>query len=124
VPLQQGTVVFKGGRELQRSLKRIGSEVARQMDAELRAGGEIVAELARNRFTMIDARSAAGFKSRTKGFGRVVVEQSRRRKTGLRPDFGKLQMRRALIPARSEGFDTVVRHLEGMLDRLGREEGF
>ena len=47
-------------------------------------------------------RSAAGFRSRVKGFGRVMVEQRRRKTTGLRGDYGALQMQQALIPARSE----------------------
>lgn len=124
MPAQHASVRLHGLKDLHRALKRYGSEVAKEIDDELRAGGEIIAADARARFAMIDVRSAAGFRSRTKGFGRVVVEQRLRRKTGLRRDFGALQMRRALIPARSAGFDTVVDHLDRMLGRLAGEEGF
>jgi len=120
----EGQVKVKGLRQLHRALKNVDDGTKRQLEAELRAAGEIVAAGARSRFVGIDARSAAGFKSRVKGFGRVVVEQSRRRTTGTRGDFGSLQMRRALLPSVTENETRVLLAVEGMLDRLGRKEGF
>lgn len=119
-----GQVKVKGLREFHRALKNVNDGVKRELESELRAAGEIVASGARTRFVGVDARSAAGFKSRVKGFGRVVVEQSRRRTTGRRGDFGSLQMRRALLPSVAEHEPQVLRAVEGMLDRLGRENGF
>ena len=113
-----------GLRELHRALKNYDDDLKRELEDELRAAGELVTESSRARFVNTDARSAAGFKSKVKGFGRVVVQQSRRRTTGRRGDYGSLQMRRALIPAVAENEATVIRHMEGMLDRLGRENGF
>ena len=117
------TVRVQGLRELQRDLKRIGEkDLQKGIDTELRKVGMIVAEDARGRFGRYDVRSAAGFRPRTRGFGRVVVEQRRRKTTGQHPEFGSLQMRRALLPALAS--TDVVRHLDEMLDRLGRNNGF
>ena len=117
-------VRVKGLRQLHRALKEYSDDVKRELEQELRAAGEIVATSARSKFVGIDQRSAAGFKSKTKGFGRVVVQQSRRRTTGRRGDFGSLQMRRALLPAVGENQAQVLEHIEGMLDRIGRRNGF
>lgn len=114
----------KGLRDLHRALKTADDQLKRELESELRAAGDLVAESSRARFVNVDARSAAGFKSKVKGFGRVVVQQSRRRVTGRRGDYGSLQMRRALIPAVAENEATVLTHIEGMLDRLGGRNGF
>lgn len=118
------SVKVTGLRQMHRAFKEYDDDLKRELEDELRAAGTIVAATARARFGYIDARSAAGFKSKTKGFGRVVVQQSRRKKTGKRPDFGSLQMRRALLPALSENEPQVLRHVENMLDRIGRRNGF
>jgi hypothetical protein len=120
----EGQVKVKGLRQLHRALKNYDNGLKLQLEAELRQAGEVVASGAQSRFVGVDARSAAGFKSRVKGFGRVVVQQSRRRTTGLRGDFGSLQMRKALLPSVAENEPMVIRSIEGMLDRLGRTEGF
>jgi hypothetical protein len=117
-----GQLKVRGLRELHRALKRYDGDL--NLESELRDAGEIVAVGARERFVGISPKSAAGFKSRVKGFGRVVVQQSRRRTTGRRGDFGSLQMRRALLPSVAANETKVLNAVEGMLDRLGRENGF
>jgi hypothetical protein len=119
-----GSVKVKGLRQMHRAFKNYDGALKRELEDELRAAGTIVATSARAKFVGIDQRSSAGFKSKTKGFGRVVVQQSRRKTTGRRPDFGSLQMRRALLPAVAENEPQVLRAVEGMLDRIGRKEGF
>lgn len=119
-----GQVKVKGLRQLNRAFKEYNNDLKRELERELRAAGDIVAQDARSRFMGIDARSAMGYKSRVKGFGRVVVEQSRRRTTGLRPDYGSLQMRRALLPSVADNETKVLAAVDGMLGRLGRENGF
>lgn len=118
------TLRVKNLRQMHRALKQADDGLKRELEQELKAAGEIVATEAQQRFSAIDVRSAAGIRSRVKGFGRVTVEQQRRKKTGLRPDFGALQMRRALLPARAANEDRVLQSVEGMLDRIGREAGF
>ena len=117
-------VKIRGLRELHRALKRYDAELKLDLERELRDAGAIVAADARQRFSAIDARSAQGFKTKLRGFGRVVVQQQRRKTTGQHPEFGSLQMRRALIPSVASNEDRVINTIEGMLDRLGREKGF
>jgi hypothetical protein len=118
------TVRLKGLPQLHRALKAVDGDLAKQLDHELKAAAELVAGQARMLFGHISARSAAGFRPRTRGFGRAVVAQSRRRTTGQRPDFGSLQMRRALLPALADKHDDVEHAIEHMLDVLGRPHGF
>lgn len=118
------TVRIKGIRELNSALARYDKELKKELERELRDAAQKVADSARARFAGIDQKSAMGFRPRIRGFGRVVVEQRYRKTTGQHPNFGSLQMRRALLPALASESDNVVRALEGMLDRLGLEEGF
>jgi len=117
-------VRVRGLRELQRDLRKAGSDLPREVNRELKDAAQLVADDARSRFSGIDSRSAAGMRPRVRGLGRVVVEQRRRRVTGLRPDYGALQMRRAFLPALSSKTGEVERHLERMLDRLADRNGF
>ncbi len=55
--------------------------------------------------------------------GVVAVQQSARKVTGLRGDFGALQMRKALIPASQSKLDEIEREMERALDDLAREFG-
>lgn len=122
MPVQR--VEIHGLRQLHSALKRYNLELKLELEKELRDAGEIVTASARDLFSSVDARSAAGFRPRLRGFGRVVVEQRRKRTTGLRGDFGSLQMRKALLPAVADNRGRIMDHVEGMLDRLGRENGF
>ena len=118
------TVRIKGLRELNSALHRFNRDVGKELDRELLAIGMLIAENARNRFGVYDQKSAMGFRPRMRGFGRLVVEQRYRKKTGQHPEFGSLQMQKALLPARREEEPALIAGLEGMLERLGRENGF
>ena len=118
------SVKVRGLAELNRAFKHVDQDLKHQLERKLTDAAQLVAVSARSRFSAIDARSAGGFRPRVKGFGRVVVEQRYRRTTGLRPDFGSLQMRRALLPALYSEQDQVMHELEDMLDTIGRKEGF
>ena len=118
------TVKVKGLRELNSALKRYDRALQKDLEVGLREAAQAVADNARSRFSAIDSRSAGGFRPRLRGFGRVVVEQRYRRTTGKHPEFGSLQMRRALLPAMREEEPVVIKEIEHLLDVLGREEGF
>ena len=118
------SVKVHGIKELGQALKRVDRELARELDDALKDAAQIVSDNARSRFSFIDSRSAGGFRPRIKGFGRVVVEQRKRKTTGQHPEFGSLQMRRALLPAMREDEPKVIEALEHMLDTLGRDNGF
>jgi hypothetical protein len=121
---QPAEVKIHGIKQLHSAFKQYDEKLKRELEAELLEAARIVASDAIQRFSTIDARSASGFRPRLRGFGRVVVEQRRRKTSGKRSDFGSLQMRRALIPAMGDNQARVIEHLDDMLDRIGRREGF
>ncbi len=114
----------EGLRDLERALRRADKESAKELRRELREAGKVVSAEARSRFASVDARSAMGIRPRVRAGATVTVEQSRRRTTGQRPDFGALQMRRALLPALAAKEDEVFDRVEAALDRVARKEGF
>lgn len=118
------SVKVKGLAELQRAFKRLESDVAKEIESELREAGKIVADDARRRLAPVSPYSAMGIRPRVRGFGRVEVEQSRRRTTGTRPDWGDLIMKRDLLPALSQNEEKIVQSIDRMLGRLGGEQGF
>lgn len=120
----EGTVRVKGLRELTRDLNRLSKEVSKEVRDELKEAGDIVRTEASSRFASISPRSAAGYRTRVRRAGLVVVEQSRRRVTGRRGDYGALQMRRALAPAVASKEGEVVNRIDRMLERLGNSNGF
>lgn len=118
-----GSVKVEGLRELQRALRNVDKQLGKQLRDELKKAADIVAQEATALFSGINPVSAAGFKPRARGAS-AFVQQTRSRTTGLRPDFGALQMRVALLPALAAKEGDVVQQVEGMLDRLGQQEGF
>lgn len=112
-----GPVVVKGVRELQRALRVYDMDLAKNLRQELKQVGMLVQVEARARFTSFSEKSAAGYKVRVRQRG-VSVEQSLRKTTGLRPDWGALQMTQALIPALVTKEPLVVERVERMLDNL------
>lgn len=118
-----GTVRVSGLAELNRAFRLADKELAKELRKELRAAGNIVRDESRARFSGVDAASAAGYRTVVRQRG-VAVEQSLGRTTGLRADFGALQMRRAIEPALTTKQGEVIDQLDGMLDRIGRTAGF
>jgi len=118
-----GTVRVKGLAELNRAFRASDKALTKELRKELREAGNIVRDDARPRFASVDAGSAAGFHTVVRQRG-VSVEQRLGRTTGQRPDFGALQLRRALEPALDAKQGEVVDQLDGMLDRIGRQQGF
>ena len=64
-----------------------------------------------------DADSASGFRTRVRQRG-VSVEQSKKKHGGKRPDYGALQMRRALLPALDTKQEEVVEAFSKANDRI------
>lgn len=121
-----GTVQVRGLRELQRDFKKMSGGLSKDVDKELRGAAKIVSDEARSLSAShgFSQRSVTGLRPRTKGFGRAFVEQSRRKTTGKRGDFGAMQMQRVLLPALARKQDDVVKALDKMLARLGGEYDF
>lgn len=115
-----GEVQVRGFRELNRACRRtsLGAEVG--LRKELREGGKIVRDDAARRFSRYSEKSASkyGVSLRDRG---LSVEQRLRKVTGKRPDWGALQMREALLPAREAHSEEILLRVDAMLGRLGGE---
>ena len=117
---QQQTVVVKGWKELIKASRELPANSRRELRKAFREAGELVRSDAAARFSPIDARSAAGYKVRVRQRG-VAVEQSIRKTTGKRPDYGALQMRHALLPALTANEAETMQRVEAALDVVIRE---
>lgn len=111
---QAATTRIKGYREFQSAIRRADKETRKVVRDAARASGEIVRRDWSGRMIVIDARSAAGLRTRVRTRG-VSVEQTLRRTTGQRPDYGALQMRRG-VRSLEENEREVVRTYESGMD--------
>ena len=116
-------VVVKGLAEVEASLARYEAGIDKAMRSAARLAGNIVMMDARSRFSAIDVRSARGFRVKVRARG-VSVEQRLGRVTGKRPDYGALQMTRALLPALGENEAKAGAIFETAIDALSIKSGF
>jgi hypothetical protein len=116
------TIRIIGLNELDSSFRDLRREVLRQLRPKLREAGEIVRAEGQTLFSRIDARSAAGYKVRVRQRG-VAVEQTIPRVTGLRPDYGALQMNIALEPALASKEGEVRDLVDGMVNSAIDDSG-
>jgi len=105
-----------GLREFLAATKQADPVVRRELRKRLRQAGELVRDDAVPRFSPVDAGSAAAFGVSVRAAGVVAVEQRRRRTTGQHPEFGALQMRRALVPAGEAKSAEAARIVERVID--------
>lgn len=113
------TLRARGLREAIRAFDRAGRQAKREFRSALRVVGHVVRDEWADRFDRIDPRSAAGLRTVVRQRG-VSVEQTIRRTTGLRPDYGAKQMRfgigvladkeHEIEVAAEEALDRVVDH--------------
>ncbi len=111
------TLRLHGYTELLVALKDAPKKERKAVRDDLREAGKIVQADAVIRLGKLSADSAAGLKTIVRQRG-VSVEQTRRKVTGRRPDWGATQMNKVLIPALDEKRGEVERSLEETLDRL------
>lgn len=117
MPGREGEIVVRGYRELLRACDRSGRDTKKEVRQALRNVGEVVRADAAGRFDGYSAKSAAGFKVRVRQRG-VAVEQSLRKTTGTHPEWGALQMTKALLPARAADEAKIEREFELALDKV------
>ena len=122
--MASGAIKVEGLRELERALRASDKDAAKGLRKELREAAKVVALDARGKFAGVDGFSAMGIRPRVRAGLVAVAEQSRKRTTGKRPDYGSLQMRRALVPALWDKRDEIEERVELMLDSVGRSNGF
>lgn len=113
---QRQTLAVEGYSEFQRALRRADKETRSEVRKADRESGDVVRVEWRGRLEVIDPRSAAGLRTRVRTRG-VSVEQSLRRTTGERPDYGALQMRRGVAALEAKAREVVATYERGM-DRV------
>jgi hypothetical protein len=114
---ERETLRVTGYRDLLRAVARSDASTKRRVRSAFRQVGEDVRQDATARFSSIDEHSAAGYRVRVRQRG-VAVEQSLRKTTGTRPDYGALQMRKALLPALATKASDVDRRMQKALDEI------
>ena len=106
-----------GYQDFMRACAKADSATKRAVRATFRDVGDPVKRDAAALFSDIDARSAAGYRTVVRQRG-VAVEQKFRKTTGKHPEFGALQMRRALVPALEENEAETNRAFEHAIDHV------
>ena len=114
---RQETVRVEGLRDFLRDTAKAEKETKKKVRDRLKEAGDVVREEASRLFAPVSAKTADGYRVRARVSG-VHVEQSLRKTTGLRPDYGALQMRRALVPVLIAKEDDVQREMEKAADDL------
>jgi hypothetical protein len=114
------SVRVDGYKEFTRSVKKAGRETQRVVREELQQAADVVREDAYRIFRRYSVKTASGFKVSAPRVGGVFVEQRLRKVTGRRPDWGRIQKRKALEPALQANVATVERNLEQAVQRLER----
>lgn len=100
-------LIVQGFTEFVRACETAPPLLRREIRATYREIGDIVRVDARERISELSRKSSDGYRTYVRARG-VEVEQSLRKTTGLRPDWGKTQMRKGLIPALHDKEPEVV----------------
>jgi hypothetical protein len=116
------TLQVTGLTELIKALHEVDRGLEKEVREGLREGGQKVQGAATARFMRYGQKTARGFRTVVRQRG-VSVEQSLRKTTGLQPQWGKLQMRKGLLPAleaeQGEVAELVEKRVGGLLHRHG-----
>lgn len=114
---REAELIVKGYREFLRATDHAGREAKAAVRGTFRNVGEIVRRSAEGKFARYSPRSAAGYRTVVRVRG-VAVEQSLRKTTGKRPDWGAVQMKDALLPALEQNERRVEKAFEAALERV------
>jgi hypothetical protein len=114
---------IQGLRELDAAFRKMDKVASKNFRDELKKAAEPVASSARDKISRFQGASLGTIKPRATATA-VFVTQNARKVTGLRGDYGALQMRVGLEPALAENETNIVNELERALDRLGESAGF
>lgn len=114
------TVRVEGYREAARALQKVNAGAKREILKGIAEAGRPIADDANRRlgrFTAVGPVKSVGTT------GGVFIRQTKRKVSGLRGDFGALQMRDGLIPAVESNEEKIVEHVENALEGLIAREG-
>lgn len=112
------TIKVEGLRELIVRADAADKATKKMVREGLRDAVEPVRDDASRRLREYDEKSASNYRVIVRRTGMVAVEQRLRRTTGLRPDFAKLQKRKALYPAAEAKRPEVLRRMEALLEKV------
>lgn len=111
------TIVVKGLDELVRDLRRAGQKAdAKTITDELRRLAKLVTTDARRHAERYGSRTARGIKPSVRG-GTALVRQSIAGHR-VRPSFGALLMRNALLPGLAENEREIYTGMDNLVDRI------
>lgn len=116
-----------GLSELISALNAVDRDLAKELRAKLKEAADVVAKDASARLSELSpspSRSAASIRPRVRSAGLVTVEQTRRKTTGKRPDWGAIQMRDAFLPAADADEAVVAGMIEKAIDDVALRHGF
>jgi len=118
-------VRVKGLRELLAVTDKLPKHAKREVRDALRSSAEPVRQTAELNFrtTFPGREGASRFGISVRKVGTISVEQRKRRTTGKRLDFAKLQMADVLIPALDSNEREIVNRVDAVLDDLERKWG-
>lgn len=111
------TIRVKGLTEAMRALALMEKGTKRAVQAGLREAAGPIAETARQKLARYQGTSLSTIKPSATVRGVAVVQRARK-VTGLRPDFGGVQMRRGFEPAADEHMDTTAKEVERRIQAL------
>ncbi len=117
------SVRVHGIREVNAAFRKIDSKLAKDFGNDLKKAAAPVVEETQALEARWRGASIGTIRAKRSG-PRVFVEQSARKRTGLRGDFGALQMRQALEPALADKADVVFTEVEQVLNRYADSAGF
>ena len=120
---QPVTIRVENARAVYAAFRKVDQKLATELGADLKKAVAPVVDAAKQKEQRWAGASIPTIRSKRSGL-RVFVEQSARKKTGLRPDFGALQMSSALEPALDENVEGIRGDVEDTLDRYARAAGF
>jgi len=104
-----------------RSLHELAPQVEREVKDEMRLVGGAVRDEAASLFEKYSDR--ADFRVYVRAAGLVQVEEAKRKTTGKHPEFGALQMTKALLPARDAKLEKAASGLELRIGRVMSRHG-
>lgn len=125
-------VQIEGFRDLMVALKTVNIELHEAVKVGLQKAGDLVAEEAKKRFIYSLGRRSGhihtteGFEARSRptAGAAVFVGQKLPKTTGLRPDYGALQVTKGFLPARAAKIDEARDIVEDEVIGLLRANGF
>lgn len=119
---QAAGIKVHGLREVNAAFREMDRKLAKDFGDDLKSAADPLVEEVRHLEGRWRGASISTIKARRSG-PKVFVAQTAKKVTGKRPDFGRVQMLGAFIPAREAKEDEVFDLVERVLDRYSHESG-